>query len=102
MTGGSGARQRTYDGEVESEVITYSYPNPFTDQVTIEFILPEESFVVLSVLDHQGRNISRLVSEKLPAGKHSRQWKPEGNANGLYFYQLKTNVKIVTEKLIKR
>jgi hypothetical protein len=102
VSGGSGARQRTYDGEVTNEVITYSYPNPFTDQVTIEFILPEESVVDLSVMDHQGRNISKLVSEKLPAGKHSRQWKPEGSANGLYFYQLKTNLKIITEKLIKR
>jgi GH18 family chitinase len=85
-----------------SEIITYCYPNPFTHTTTIEFILPEESHTDLSVYDSQGRNISTLVHEVLAAGKHTRQWRPDGNTSGLFFYQLKTARGVLTQKIIKR
>lgn len=51
-----------------------NYPNPFNPATTIPFALPEAAAVSLSVYDLRGREIRRLVHDRLPAGYHRIVW----------------------------
>lgn len=77
-----------------------NYPNPFNPTTTISFTLPSKSFVSLKVFDVLGREISTLVSEEMPAGTYTRQWKAGRLASGVYFYRLQTGSFTETKKLV--
>ena len=51
-----------------------NYPNPFNPATTIPFALPEAAAVSLAVYDLRGREIRRLVQDRLPAGYHRIIW----------------------------
>ncbi len=62
-----------------------NFPNPFSNQTTIHFILPAEDVVTISVYDITGRNImTPLVQEQLPAGKHNIYIDTSMLMNGFY------------------
>ena len=64
-------------------------PNPFSDNLSIIYSIPEESTVKLSVVDISGRLIEQLVSEQLQAGTHSIIWAPSENVpSGCYLVVL--------------
>lgn len=48
--------------------INQNFPNPFNSTTTIEFSLPNTSFVTLKIYNLFGEQITTLVSEKLSAG----------------------------------
>lgn len=70
------------------------YPNPFTSFCTIEFSLEEFSMVSLKVYNALGQEVTSLLSEELPGGKHSVSWNAnEGHGglaseNGLYLLRM--------------
>jgi len=76
------------------------YPNPFSNQTTIEFNLDESEFVILSIFNITGKLVENIVSEKLQKGDHKFQWNAEGLKEGLYLILLETNTKISTDKAI--
>ncbi len=51
-----------------------NYPNPFNPATTIPFALPEAADLSLAVYDLRGREIRRLVQDRLPAGYHRIVW----------------------------
>jgi hypothetical protein len=71
-----------------------SYPNPLTKQVArIRFDLPSPEQVSLVIYDIRGREVRRLVSDGLPAGRHTTLWDGTAAAgrragSGVYFYHL--------------
>ncbi len=65
-----------------------NYPNPFNPSTTIEFDLPERSFVKLIVYDVLGREVERLVDGELNAGKHFVHFDGNNLTSGIYFYVL--------------
>jgi hypothetical protein len=76
-------------GELPHEVsLQQNYPNPFNPTTTISFGLPSRSFVVLSVYDALGKEVSILLEEELSAGTYARQWNASGMASGVYFCRL--------------
>lgn len=77
-----------------------NYPNPFNPLTTISFNIPKRSFVTLRVFDVIGRELTTIVSEELPAGKYSREWKVEGIPTGVYFYRLEAGSYSETKKLV--
>jgi uncharacterized delta-60 repeat protein len=77
-----------------------NYPNPFNPTTTIEFALPKMSLVTLKIYDLLGNEVSTLVAEKLPAGKHRRVWEAKGLASGVYLYRIEAGEFIQTKKLI--
>ncbi|MCG3158758.1 MAG: hypothetical protein DKINENOH_05402 [bacterium] len=68
--------------------LAQNYPNPFNPTTTIEFALPQASFVTLKIYDLLGNEVATLVAEKLPAGTHQRVWEAKGLASGVYLYRL--------------
>jgi photosystem II stability/assembly factor-like uncharacterized protein len=71
--------------------LSQNYPNPFNPITNISFSVTSETFVSLKIYDILGREVSTLVSEKLPAGTYSRQWNASDFPSGVYFYRLQGN-----------
>lgn len=80
--------------------LAQNFPNPFNPQTAIQFTLPQSADVTLKVFDPLGREVTTLVSEKLPAGSYTFQWTPIGLPSGIYFYRLKAGPFVQTRKLI--
>jgi len=73
-----------------------NHPNPFNPETSIEFYLPEQAEVRLTVYDMTGREVSCLVQKTLSAGIYTAKWKGRDQnghpmASGMYFYRLVAN-----------
>lgn len=83
------------------------YPNPFRDEVTLEFALPEERKVQVAVYDLLGRRVRTLASgERREAGTHTLRWNGEGGggaplASGVYFVRLTAGDVTRSEKVVR-
>jgi hypothetical protein len=79
----------------EDYVLNQNYPNPFNPETTIEFILPVNKRISLTVYNALGQKIKTLVdNEFLKAGRYEQVWdatNEAGNkvATGMYIYTLK-------------
>ena len=99
-----------YSNEIEVEVdftpkefaLYQNYPNPFNPTTTIEYQIPEQSFVTLKVFDVLGNEITTLINEEKPAGKYNVELRIDNIelSSGIYFYQLKAGRFIQTKKMI--
>ena len=72
------------------------FPNPFTNRTCIEFLLSETDNINLAIYDINGKIITFLLNDKMPAGNHKVIWNrvdKYGNSckSGIYFAVLKTN-----------
>ena len=69
------------------------YPNPFSDNVTIQYRLSDPSEVALEVFNVVGQRIGRIDSGYRTDGLQSVRWQPDaaegpGLAPGIYFARL--------------
>lgn len=88
------------DGElISGKTEINCYPNPFSDEIAIEIILPKAKQVQVDILNQMGQQIKILALKKyLPAGHHTLFWdgKTTGNQSvspGIY------HVRFVTDKI---
>ncbi len=77
-----------------------SWPNPFTEETTIYFRLPEDDHVNLSIYNLMGQEIVRLVDDELPKGEHQIKWQADNQAGGVYIYRLQAGPLSVSKKMI--
>ena len=68
-----------------------NYPNPFSEETTIRFSLPQAKRVRLEVFDIQGHPVRVLTDEIRAAGTHQVAFEAEGLATGLYLVRLATS-----------
>jgi hypothetical protein len=68
--------------------LTQNYPNPFNPSTTIEFSLPKQSKVTLTVYNLLGQEVATLVSATLGAGRYSTQFDASKLSSGIYVYRL--------------
>lgn len=86
--------------------LTQNYPNPFNASTTIEYGLPIQSDMSLSVYDIRGRFIREIYTGEQQAGYHFAQWNGMNDygevvASGLYFIVLNTpEIRIARKALI--
>lgn len=85
---------------IRSTHLEQCYPNPFTDQASIEFTLGKETNVELSVYDLSGKLVMKLAKGNYTAGKHKVIVDGKKLNNGVYFYQLKTPQTTITRKMV--
>ncbi len=83
---------------VSSFSLSQNYPNPFNPVTRIEFFLPEQSDISLTVYDMLGREIDILAFSAYPAGKHTVQFDGESHASGVYIYRLSDGKGMVIKK----
>jgi hypothetical protein len=83
-----------------------SAPNPFRGATAVQFDLPRRGRVSLEVFDLQGRLVRSLLNDELDPGRYSKVWEGRNQASqpvapGIYFYRLRTEDQIATQKVIK-
>lgn len=77
-----------------------NYPNPFNPTTVIEFDVPFNSDVKLSVSDILGREIAVLYSGNLNSGNHKFTFEGESLKSGVYFYTLDAGGNKYTRKML--
>jgi hypothetical protein len=65
-----------------------NYPNPFNPTTTIQYAIPKDEFVKLTIYDVTGRVIKELVNEYKSAGKYSVKFNASSYSSGIYYYRL--------------
>ncbi len=68
-----------------------NYPNPFNPSTTIKFDIPKSTYAKLIIYDILGREVMKLIDEKIDAGSYDITWDGSGFASGTYIYKLVTN-----------
>jgi len=87
-----------------SLVLGQNAPNPFNPRTTIDFALPRDMDVRLTVHDLRGRLVRTLRSGSLPAGPHAVVFDGTGDdgrrlASGTYVYRLQAGDELVSRRL---
>ena len=82
-----------------------NYPNPFNPSTRIDYDLPQDGFVKISVLDIIGREVSTILDIKQIAGLKSITWSGTDDQgkmlpSGVYICLMKTNDLILSKKMI--
>ena len=77
-----------------------AYPNPFNPTTTLNFALPIESEVSLSIYNLQGRLVSTLLSGSMDTGYHSVIWNANQYSSGMYFVKMVASEYVKTQKLM--
>jgi len=78
--------------EIDLPAVPYlcqNYPNPFNPSTSIQFILPHETLVTITVYDLLGRKIKVLVQDqRFNRGEHRVEFSASSLSSGIYFYRL--------------
>ncbi len=77
-----------------------NYPNPFNPTTMINFDLPQQSQVEISIFNSLGEKVAVLMSETKEAGRHHVEFNASGFSSGIYFYQIKANDYVSVKKMI--
>lgn len=89
----------------QDDFLLSTHPNPFRQEVRIQYRLASSQRVLLAVYDYAGREVQRLADGQQPAGDHFLRWNGSGRDGqrlpaGLYFLRLNSETGHATEKLI--
>ncbi|MCH7965541.1 MAG: T9SS type A sorting domain-containing protein [Bacteroidetes bacterium] len=105
-------KQLDYNGSFEySEIVeveiapsvfslSQNYPNPFNPSTTINYQIPELSFVTIKVYDVLGNEVAALVNEQKPAGKYEVGFNASELVSGVYFYTLSAGEFVQSKRML--
>jgi hypothetical protein len=86
-------------------LLRQNFPNPFNGGTSLQFDLPQEGDVELSIYNLVGQKVVTLTQGHRLAGKHSLQWDGRDAlgrelASGVYIYRLRTQRQILSRRLL--
>ena len=79
-----------------------NFPNPFNPVTSIEYSVPQNSYVTLKVYDISGKEIASLVNSQTSAGNYSVNFNADVYhlSSGIYFYKLTAGNEVAVKKLM--
>ena len=78
-----------------------NYPNPFNPSTQIQYTLPQNASVKLTVYDVLGRQVAVLVNnEAQAAGSHSVTFDAARFSSGLYLYRIEAGSFVQSKKMM--
>lgn len=80
-----------------------NYPNPFNPSTTIQYDLPENGKVTLTVYNSLGQRVGTLVNTKQVAGAYEVNFNASNLASGVYLYRVTVEGSknfVMTKKMI--
>lgn len=80
----------TYEGKnLPTEFsLSQNYPNPFNPYTIIQYALPVDAYVTISVYNAIGQRVRLLVADKKEAGNHHIKFDGLDMPSGIYFYRI--------------
>ena len=76
-------------------------PNPFRNDMSIEFTLPAAGHVVVEIFGADGRRVTTLADDDMAAGPHAVRWNAGKDApSGMYFYKVRAGANTSTGKMV--
>ena len=101
---GNGLNPYAMSDENNDMPLSYSldkaYPNPFNPVTKLDFGIPHDTEVSISIYNLQGRELISLVNGNMDAGYHSVVWNADAHASGVYFVKMIAGDYINTQKLL--
>ena len=76
------------------------YPNPFNPATEINFSVPSDSYVRLSVYNVQGQEVDVIHEGFQTSGSHSYTWNASSLSSGVYYVSLISGNKVKTMKAV--
>lgn len=76
-----------------------TFPNPFIDQINIQYQLSQNSQVQINILNALGQSVAILVDEKQLAGAHTLNW--QITDLGMYWVQVMVDGEVYLEQIVK-
>ena len=76
------------------------YPNPFNTVTVINYAVPEQCQITISLYNMLGREIEKLYTGSQVPGYHSITWDASEYSSSLYFVQMIAGEYISTQKLM--
>lgn len=83
-----------------SYALHQNYPNPFNPSTTIQYALPQESRVTLTIYNLLGREVTQLVDEVQGAGAHTVSFDAGNLASGTYLYRIEAPGYTATRQML--
>lgn len=89
--------ERDEAGQVPAAyTLSQNYPNPFNPETAIQFELPENAKVSLTVFNSLGQTVRTLLDQELARGSYRITWDGRNQAgqiqtSGIYFYRIQTD-----------
>jgi hypothetical protein len=91
-------------GVPSTYAISQNYPNPFNPSTKIDYDLPYDGKVSITLYDLTGREVSKLVNEVKTAGYYTVQFNASNLSSGMYFYRISAegtgNSFVTTKKMV--
>ena len=79
---------------------TETYPNPFTNTTKIEYALTEQEKVKIDVYNSLGNKITTIVDEPQDIGEHFVVFNADYCSSGIYFFTIQTGEQINNGKMV--
>jgi hypothetical protein len=97
----------TYSEILEVEVgapdhfaLSQNYPNPFNPETVIEFQIPSNAMVNITVYSTLGEEVATLLNEQLEQGYYKRSFSGSNLPSGIYIYRLTADNVVFTKKMM--
>ena len=87
-------------GLPEKFYLSQNYPNPFNPATTINYNLPLDSYVKLTLFDMNGKYIKSISEGFQSSGYYEVNFNSNGISSGTYYYRLETNDQTITKKML--
>jgi len=86
---------------IANQITLENYPDPVVSYMNIQYSLPMDSKVNISIFDQLGREDAIIVSKNQTTGTYNIIWQNNGLESGLYYLKFNTeNITIVKKILI--
>lgn len=91
---------KIHNSEITEFSLNQNFPNPFNTNTLIEFSVPQNTYVQLSIYDITGKEIIKLVNNILRAGSYKVNFDANKLSSGVYFYRLNAGFFSQTKKML--
>jgi len=87
----------------DNTTLLTNYPNPFTNETTLQFAIAQPSHVRLDVYDVLGRRVITAIDQHYDSGVHQVHWDGNDLPSGVYFVRMERDgLHVGVQKVMRR
>ena len=81
-------------------ILSQNYPNPFNPTTEIQYSIPKNAFVNITIYNILGQEVSTLINKEKNAGTYTTTFDGSRLASGAYIYRLRVGTFVSTKKMV--